>query len=103
VAKKLKIVTVCGCGLGSSLMAKSVIEKIVDEFGVRASVEACDAGTAKGYYSDMIITTNMLKKRVGEVPGVPVIAVASFMNEEELREKMRPFIEKFKADNQEDD
>lgn len=99
MAKKIRIVTVCGCGLGSSLMAKAVIEKIVKEFGLTPKVEASDAGTAKGYASDMIITTTMLKPRVGEVPGTPVLAVKSFMNEDELREVMRPHLEEFKKKN----
>ncbi len=99
MAKKMQIVTVCGCGLGSSLMAKSVIEKIVKEFGITPKIEASDAGTAKGYPADMIVTTTMLKARVGEVPGVPVLAVKSFMNEDELREVMRPYLEEFKKKN----
>ncbi len=96
MAKKIKIVTVCGCGLGSSLMAKVAIEKIVKEFGVTPSIEACDAGTAKGYVSDTVVTTNMLKKRVGEIEGTPVLAVGSFMDEDALREVLKPHIEAFK-------
>ena len=99
MAKKMKIVTVCGCGLGSSLMAKTTIEKIMKEFGVVATIEASDAGTAKGYPSDLIITTIMLKPRVGEIPGTPVIAVKSFMNVDELREVMRSPVEEFKRKN----
>ncbi|HEY59478.1 MAG TPA: PTS sugar transporter subunit IIB [Anaerolineae bacterium] len=96
MAKKIKIVTVCGCGLGSSLMAAQTIDKIVKEFGLTPKIEASDVGTAKGYASDIIITTTMLKSRVGEVPGTPVLAVKSFMNEDELREVMRPHLEEFK-------
>ena len=99
MAKKMRIVTVCGCGLGSSLMAKTTIEKIMKEFGVVATIEASDAGTAKGYPSDLIITTTMLKPRVGEIPGTPVIAVKSFMNVDELREVMRSPVEEFKRKN----
>lgn len=99
MAKKMKVVTVCGCGLGSSLMAKATIEKILKEFGVTAAIEASDAGTAKGYFSDMIVTTPMLKERVGEIPGTPVVAVKSFMNEDELREVMRPHVEAWKKKN----
>lgn len=99
MAKKMKIVTVCGCGLGSSLMAKTTIEKIMKEFGVVATIEASDAGTAKGYPSDLIITTTMLKPRVGEIPGTPVVAVKSFMNVDELREVMRSPVEEFKRKN----
>ena len=99
MARKIRITTVCGCGLGSSLLAKSVIEGIVKEFGVRPKIEAADAGSAKGYMSDIIVTTNELKPRVGEIPGTPVLAVTSFMNEDELREVLRPHLEAFKKEH----
>ena len=96
MARRVRIITVCGCGLGSSLMAKTVIEEIVKEFGIQPKIEAADAGSARGYLSDIIVTTNELKSRVGEVPGTPVLAVASFMNKDELREVLRPHLEEFK-------
>ena len=99
MGRRIRIVTVCGCGLGSSLMAKAVIEKITREFGITAVIEASDAGTAKGYLADIFVTTTMLRQRVGEIPGTPVLAVKSFMNENELRETLRPYLEEFKLKN----
>lgn len=99
MGRRMKVVTVCGCGLGSSLMAKAVIEKIIKEYGITPIIEASDAGTAKGYQADLFVTTTMLKARVGEIPGIPVLAVKSFMNEDELREVLRPHLEEFKRNN----
>ncbi len=48
MAKRLKIITVCGCGLGSSLLAKVAIEKIA-----RVPVEAAIGSEFR--YSDPII------------------------------------------------
>ncbi|MBA7589139.1 Ascorbate-specific PTS system EIIB component [subsurface metagenome] len=99
MAKRIKIITVCGCGLGSSLLAKDLIEKIVKEFGLRPYIEASDAGSAKGYESDIIVTTTILKPRVGEIEGTPVIAVDSFIDEDELRKVLKPCLEEFKKEH----
>jgi len=96
MAKRLKIVTVCGCGLGSSLLAKVTIEKILREYGLKAAIEAADAGTAKGYGADIIVTTTALAPRVGEVKDTIVIAVDSFMDKEKLKELLGPLLEQYR-------
>lgn len=95
MAKRMRIVTVCGCGLGSSLLAKTIIEKIGREYGVKTSIVAADAGTAKGHRADLIVAQDHLAPRVGEVPGVPVLAVKSFVDKDELRELMGEYFADF--------
>jgi PTS system ascorbate-specific IIB component len=95
MAKRMKIVTVCGCGLGSSLLAKGTIEKIGREFGVQTAIEAADVGTAKGYESDLVVVQAHLMGRVGEIPGTPIVGVKSFVDEEELRTSLGPYFNQF--------
>ena len=95
MAKRMKIVTVCGCGLGSSLLAKGMIEKIAREFGVQTAIEAADVGTAKGYESDLVVVQAHLMPRLGEIPGTPVVGVKSFVDDEELRTLLGPYLNEF--------
>ena len=95
MARRMKIVTVCGCGLGSSLLAKGMIEKIAREFGVQTSIEAADVGTAKGYEADLIAVQAHLAERLGNIPGVPVVAVKSFVDPDELRSLLGPYFNDF--------
>lgn len=95
MAKRMKIVTVCGCGLGSSLLAKGMIEKIAREFGVQTAIEAADVGTAKGYESDLVVVQAHLASRLGEIPGTPIVGVKSFVDEEELRNSLGPHFTEF--------
>ncbi len=97
MAKRLKIITVCGCGLGSSLLAKVAIEKIAREYGIKTSIDAADAGTAKGHDADIIVAQEHLAPRIGEIPGTPVLAVKSFMDQDELRQVLGPHFEKHAA------
>jgi PTS system ascorbate-specific IIB component len=95
MAKRMKIVTVCGCGLGSSLLAKGTIEKIAREFGVQTTIEAADVGTAKGYESDLVAVQAHLLERLGDIPGTPIIGVKSFVDEDELRNSLGPYFKEF--------
>lgn len=95
MARRFKIVTVCGCGLGSSLLAKGTVEKIAREFGVQTSIEAADVGTAKGYEADLILVQAHLLSRLGEIPDTPVIAVKSFVDQDELRTVLGPYLTDF--------
>jgi PTS system ascorbate-specific IIB component len=95
MARRMRIVTVCGCGLGSSLLAKGTIEKIAREFGVQTIIDAADAGTAKGYEADLIAVQSHLQERLGEIPGVPIVSVKSFVDPDELRTLLGPHFKEF--------
>ncbi|MGE5581022.1 MAG: PTS sugar transporter subunit IIB [Bacillota bacterium] len=85
--KRFKIVTVCGCGLGSSLIAKMAIEDIVNTAGYSASIETADGGSAKGHKCDFFVTTKEFAPRL-EGTGIPVVVVTNFVNKAELKEKL---------------
>jgi PTS system ascorbate-specific IIB component len=95
MARRMKIVTVCGCGLGSSLLAKGMIEKIAREFNVQTSIEAADVGTAKGYEADLIAVQAHLMERLGEIPGIPIVGVKSFVDPDELKRLLGPHFARF--------
>lgn len=95
MARRMRIITVCGCGLGSSLLAKNMIEKLAQEFGVQTIIEAADVGTAKGYESDLIVVQAHLLSRLGEIPGTPTVPVKSFVDQDELRTLLGPYLTEF--------
>ena len=54
----MKIMVVCGHGLGTSLMMEMSIKSILKELEVKADVDHIDLGSAKGTVCDMFIGTN---------------------------------------------
>ena len=44
----INIVTVCGNGIGSSLLLKMKVEAICKDMGIEANVESCDSNAAVG-------------------------------------------------------
>ena len=82
--RRLKIVTVCGCGLGSSLIAKLAIDEILMDAGYEASIDTADGTSALGQKCDFYVTTKQFVDLLKDC-GRPVVAVSNFVNKDELR------------------
>ncbi|MFD2615758.1 PTS sugar transporter subunit IIB [Terrilactibacillus laevilacticus] len=80
----LNIVTVCGNGIGSSLMLKMKIEEICNENGIDANVESCDFNSAKGRPCDLIVTVAELAEQFDSNQKVAV--TRSYINKKKIKE-----------------
>lgn len=60
----MKINTVCGNGLGSSLILKINVDKILKELGVQASVEATDVSSANNSDSNLLVSTTQFENNL---------------------------------------
>jgi PTS system ascorbate-specific IIB component len=54
----LKIATVCGAGVGSSMMLKVFAQQILDQKGVEAEVTASDISSVDPHAYDALITAS---------------------------------------------
>jgi len=54
----LKILTVCGAGVGSSMMLKVFTQQILGKENIEARVDATDIGSIDTSGADIIITTS---------------------------------------------
>jgi PTS system ascorbate-specific IIB component len=83
----LKIVTVCGNGIGSSLMLKMKIEEICQEEGIAVEIESCDFAAAQGKIADLIVT---VKEFASQFHNREVVVVRSYMNKGKIKEDILP-------------
>jgi ascorbate PTS system EIIB component len=85
----MKIVTVCGMGIGTSVLLKMNTEKALRALGVDADVEAADIGTARGAArtAQIVLTSADLVDELGEVPAT-VIVINNFTSVEEVTQKL---------------
>ena len=79
----IKIITVCGNGIGSSLMLKMIVEEICEEHGIPVSVESCDFNAAKGKDCDLIVT---VKELASEFDRQWTAVVRSYVNKKKVEE-----------------
>jgi len=86
----MKILAVCGMGIGTSMLLKMQIDKIIKTLGLTADVEIADISTARGLAvsADLIITSNELVDRIGDVKA-PIVSVTNFMDLEGITKGVR--------------
>ena len=79
----ISILTVCGNGIGSSLMLKMKIEEICAENNIDAQVESIDFNAAQGRKADLIVT---VKELAEQFEGKEVAIVRSYINKKKIKE-----------------
>lgn len=92
-SKPLKIVAVCGCGMGSSVILRMNAEKVLKELEFNAKVEVADATTAKGatHDADLILLSKELSGLFKDFDR-PMIKLSSFVDRSELKNKLEEFM-----------
>jgi PTS system ascorbate-specific IIB component len=91
--KDLKILAVCGFGVGTSLLLKMNIMTALKKLGIRAEVENIDITTAKSVDCDMIFTSSELASQMSGI-NKPIIVINNFMDINEIQTKASEVIEK---------
>lgn len=88
----LKIVCVCGLGMGSSLILKMSVEKAMRELGVGCDVEHWSAGTVDGLNPDIIVASMDFQEEFAGRDNV--IFVKNIVKSDEVKEKLKEYLEK---------
>ena len=86
----MRIVTVCGMGIGTSILLKMNTEKALRALGVDGEVEVADIGTARGVArgADLVLTSADLAEELGGIP-TKVIVINNFTSVDEITQKLR--------------
>ncbi|KYO67317.1 PTS sugar transporter subunit IIB [Thermovenabulum gondwanense] len=84
---KIKIVTACGVGMGSSLILKMMVEDILKAEGIDAKVENIDIGSIKSANADMVVVQSFHEDKVKDAAKV-VVNIDNFLDKEKLKNKV---------------
>ena len=89
IEKPIKVVAVCGCGMGSSVILRMNAEEVFSKLGINAIVEVADATTGKGAArgADLIVVSSELIYLFKEA-AEPVISLTSFVDKKEIYNKL---------------
>ncbi|HEU4862238.1 MAG TPA: PTS sugar transporter subunit IIB [Candidatus Limnocylindria bacterium] len=90
----MKILAVCGMGLGSALVLRMQAEKALKELGLTADLEVADIGTARALApkADLILTSNELAEQLGSVKP-KVVTISNFIDLREMVDKLKAALE----------
>ena len=86
----MKIVCVCGMGMGTSLIMKMTIDNAARELGLDAEVEDWDVGTVGSKDVDLIVASQDFADNLSEYKNV--IFLKNIMNKAEVKEKLEKYI-----------
>ena len=90
----MKIVTICGAGIGSSGILKVNAERVLRKLDLEATVVAADISTVKDVASDaqVILTSQEFVDAIGST-FADVIVIQNYFETEELTAKLRSALE----------
>lgn len=89
----MKILVVCGSGLGSSFMMEMSIKKIIKEMGVNAEVTHTDLGSAKAEKADIYVGTRDITSQLEDVGG-EVISLKSMIDKADMKKQLEEVFKK---------
>jgi len=85
----MKIITVCGMGVGSSLILKMTVESAMNQLGKSCDIEHWDMGTIKGKECDLIVTTDGFTKHFSDMDNV--VFVNNIIDVDEVKGKLEAY------------
>lgn len=86
--KPLRAMTICGVGMGSSLILRTTAEKAFDQLGVEAKVEHADVSSARSIRADVIIGQGFHTEEFQDAAPV-VVTISDFTDVEALKNKLK--------------
>jgi PTS system ascorbate-specific IIB component len=97
--KHLRIMTVCGFGLGTSLVLRMTVDEVLQKYKIKAETFCSDADTAVGQNYDMVITSGEMERLFQNVDQ-PVVVIKNFLSKDEVEQKALPVIRDLVADKE---
>ncbi|KMY33125.1 MULTISPECIES: PTS sugar transporter subunit IIB [Lysinibacillus] len=87
----MKILVVCGNGLGSSFIMELNVKKALTELGKVAEVTHTDLASAKAEKADIYIGAEDIVNQLGEERG-HIVSIVNMMSISEIKSKLKPLL-----------
>lgn len=86
----LKVLAACGNGMGSSLIIKMKIEKVLREMGLQCEVHHASVGQAKSDARnfDLVLVSEVFVKEFANAGNAKVVGLINLLSEEEIKTKV---------------
>ena len=89
----LKILMVCGAGLGSSFACEMTVDAVLKDLNVTAKLDHTDITSVAGTHADIIIAANNFQHQVEKYDtNTTKIFLNRLVDKKEIREKLVPVL-----------
>ena len=86
----LKVLAACGNGMGSSLIIKMKIEKVLKDMGLKCEVHHASVGQAKSDAKnfDLVLVSQAFVKEFVVTEKTKVVGLVNLLSEQEIKDKV---------------
>ena len=84
----MKILALCGFGMGSSMVLRFTIEKAAAALGVAAEVENTDLASAQAIRADVVFTSYELVDQLRGTLQAPVLPIRNYLDQAEVQAQL---------------
>ncbi|WP_431221591.1 PTS sugar transporter subunit IIB [Serratia sp. L9] len=88
----MKIMAICGSGLGSSFMVEMNIKKVLKKMNIEAEVEHSDLSSATPGAADIFVMAKDIANSAS-VPDNQLVVISNIIDINELEAKLRAYFE----------
>lgn len=88
---RMKILVVCGSGLGSSFILELNVKKALEALGKEAEVSHTDLASAKAETADIYLGAADIINELAKDKGI-IVSIVNMMSIAEIKEKLEPFL-----------
>ncbi|AEF18146.1 phosphotransferase system lactose/cellobiose-specific IIB subunit [Thermoanaerobacterium xylanolyticum LX-11] len=90
----MKIVTICGMGVGTSVIAKMNVENLLKKLNLDGDVQSCDLGSVTSTNADIYVTTKEIYETLPDSIKSKTIQISNFVVMKEVEEALIPVLKK---------
>jgi len=88
----MKVITVCGMGLGTSLMLLMEVQSIAAKHGFDVSGEATDLGSALGRKCDFFVASSEIASQLASKNAL-IVGIKNIIDKNEIENKIVPVMQ----------
>lgn len=87
----MKVLAVCGSGMGTSMIMKMKVSQVLQKLGVQADVNSCSMGEAKSGLAnyDLVLASTHIVKELKGGPNTKLIGLQNLLDTKELEAKLK--------------
>lgn len=95
--EKYRVLVVCGTGMGSSMILKVMVDRVVSENQLPIIVDSDVVAGAKSSQADFFVSGLDLVPTLEKI-GRPVVGIKNMIDRKEILEKLQEQLARFKRD-----
>jgi PTS system ascorbate-specific IIB component len=93
---RIRVLAICGFGVGTSMLLKTKLQSVFDELGVGADVSTSDISSAASTPCDVMFTSAELAESLSAKTTAYVAVINNFVSKPEITQKVKSYLEERK-------